>query len=137
MNCKNHFYFKSHSNKNEPATHRMLSREIMNLRISSLVNRLNWWQWCWWHRYIGDFMMVTDFRCWWQNHYVSDFSVMLVIFSICHQHPESATKFSNLSSTHLVSNIRHQRQCNRCNLGTRFYFVLWIEYSSWLKWIFE
>ena len=32
-----------------------------------------WWQWCWWHRYVGDFMMVTDFRCWWQNHYVGDF----------------------------------------------------------------
>ena len=40
------------------------------------IEKLNlavWWQWCWWHRYVGDFMMVTDFRCWWQNHYVSDF----------------------------------------------------------------
>ena len=26
---------------------------------------------------VGDFMMVTDFRCWWQNHYVGDF------FSLC------------------------------------------------------
>ena len=25
------------------------------------------WQWCWWHRYVGDFM--TDFRCWLQNQY--------------------------------------------------------------------
>ena len=32
-----------------------------------------WWQWCWWHRYVGDFMMVTDLRCWLQNHYVGDF----------------------------------------------------------------
>ena len=32
-----------------------------------------WWQWCWWHHYVGDFMMVTDWRCWWQNHYVGDF----------------------------------------------------------------
>ena len=31
------------------------------------------WQWCWRHRYVGDFMIVTDFRCWWQNHYVGDF----------------------------------------------------------------
>ena len=31
------------------------------------------WQWCWWYRYVGDFMMVTDLRCWWQNHYVGDF----------------------------------------------------------------
>ena len=22
---------------------------------------------------VGDFMMVTDFRSWWQNHYVDDF----------------------------------------------------------------
>ena len=26
------------------------------------------WQWCWWHRYVGYFMMVTDLRCCWQNH---------------------------------------------------------------------
>ena len=31
------------------------------------------WQLCWWHRYVGDFMKVTDFRCWWQNHDVCDF----------------------------------------------------------------
>ena len=31
------------------------------------------WQSCWWHRYVGDFMMGTYFRCWWQNHYVGDF----------------------------------------------------------------
>ena len=35
-------------------------------------------------------MMVIDFRCWWQTHYVGDF----------------------LSPTHLVSNIRHQHRCN-------------------------
>ena len=23
--------------------------------------------------YVGDFMMVTDLRSWWQNHYVGDF----------------------------------------------------------------
>ena len=27
---------------------------------------------CWWC-YIGDVMLVTDFRCWWQNHYVGNF----------------------------------------------------------------
>ena len=31
------------------------------------------WQWCWWRLDVGDFMMVTDFGCWWQNHYVGDF----------------------------------------------------------------
>ena len=45
------------------------------------------WQWCWWQRYLGDFMMLTDLRCWWQNHYVGDF----------------------------VSNIRHQHRCHLWN----------------------
>ena len=35
--------------------------------------KYRWWQWCWWHRYVGDFMMVTDLKCWWQNHYAGDF----------------------------------------------------------------
>ena len=29
-------------------------------------------QWCWWQRYVGVFMQVTDLRCWWQNHYSGD-----------------------------------------------------------------
>ena len=33
----------------------------------------NRWQWCWWHPYVGDFMMVTDFRYWWQNYFVDYF----------------------------------------------------------------
>ena len=31
------------------------------------------WQWCWWHRYVSDFMIITDLRCQWQNHYIGDF----------------------------------------------------------------
>ena len=72
---------------------------------------------------VGDFMMVTDFRCWWQNHYyvvdffryVGDFLNVLYrspISCIGHQHPESVTNISNLSPTHLVSNIRYQHRCN-------------------------
>ena len=38
------------------------------------------WQWCWWHLYVGDFMMMFEIRCWWQNHYVGYFFVMLMIF---------------------------------------------------------
>ena len=42
--------------------------------VTNFNNRWNgWWQWCWWQRYVGDFMMLTDLRCWWQNHYVGDF----------------------------------------------------------------
>ena len=46
---------------------------------------------------------------------LATFSVMLVIFLmylIGHQHPVSVTNISNLSPTHLVSNIRHQHRCN-------------------------
>ena len=47
---------------------------------------------------------------------LTTFFVMLVVFSmywIGPQHPESVTNISNLSPTHLVSNIRHQYRCNR------------------------
>ena len=60
-------------------------------------------------------MMVTDLRCWWQNHYVGDFFAMLVIFAmylIGHQHSETVTNISKLSPTQLVWNIRHQHRCN-------------------------
>ena len=63
------------------------------------------WQWCWWHRDIGDLMMVIDFRCWWQNHYVGDFFRYVGDFFnilIGHQHPESVTSITNLSPTHLA-----------------------------------
>ena len=46
---------------------------------------------------VGDFMMVTDLRCCWQNHYVGDFFRYVCNFlnvlnrsptsQTCHQHP--------------------------------------------------
>ena len=59
------------------------------------------WQWCWWHCYVGDFMVVTVLRCWWQNHklwfinYVGDFFRCVGDF---------------------ISNIRHQHHCNHFKL---------------------
>ena len=71
-----------------------LKREI---GYSMLVTTLCWWL------YGGDsFMMV-----WWQTHYISDFFVTLVTFSLLkigHQHPKSVTMISNLSPI-LVANI--------------------------------
>ena len=75
------------------------------------------WQWCWWHRYIGDFMMVTDFRCWWQNHYVGDFFLYVGDFlnvlnrsptpQTCHQHIWSPTSVTNIDVTKwLTPNVR-------------------------------
>ena len=33
------------------------------------------WQWCWWHRFVGDLMMVTIFRCWWHKKYIDDIPI--------------------------------------------------------------
>ena len=62
------------------------------------------WQWCWW-LYDGDWfeMLVAESLCW-------------RLFSLCwwfSQCIKSVTNISNLSPTHLVSNIRHQHRCNR------------------------
>ena len=46
-------------------------------------------QWC--QCYVGDFMMVTDLRCWWQNHYIDDYilspTAKLVTNTFCLKHP--------------------------------------------------
>ena len=36
------------------------------------------WQWCWWHRYVGDLKLGTISRCWWLNFDVGDIFWMLV-----------------------------------------------------------
>ena len=48
-------------------------RMLVTIVTKTSVSAMSRCQWCWWHRYVGDFMMVTDLRCWWQNHYVGDF----------------------------------------------------------------
>jgi len=45
----------------------------------------NWWQWCWWHRYVGDLMMVTilrilKFMMLVTKKYIGDIFCMLVTF---------------------------------------------------------
>ena len=54
-------------------------------------------------------MMVTDFRCWWQNHYVGDFFRYVSDFlnvlnrsptsQTCHQHIWSPTSVTNIDVT--------------------------------------
>ena len=51
----------------------LLTRLQHRQKLFNVFHIQYWWQWCWWHRYVGGFMMVTGFRCWWQNHYVGDF----------------------------------------------------------------
>ena len=50
---------------------------------------------------VGDFMMVSDLRCWWHNHYVGDF---FRYFGIGQQALKPVTDKK-------VSNIRHRHQC--------------------------
>ena len=40
------------------------------------------WQWCWWHRYVRDFMMVTDSNVGGRIIMLATFFIMLVIFSM-------------------------------------------------------
>ena len=71
------------------------------------------WQWYWWHYYVVDFMMVTDFRCWLPNHYVGDFFRYVGDFlkvlnrsptsQTCHQHIWSPTSVTNIDVTENVS----------------------------------
>ena len=58
---------------------------------------------------VGDFMMVTDFGCWWQNQYVGDFVRYVGDFlyvlnrsptsKTCHQHIWSPTSVTNVDVT--------------------------------------
>ena len=70
------------------------------------INITKRWQWCWWHRYVGDFMMVTDFRCWWLNHYVGDFFRYVGDFSnVSNRSPTSQTCLQHIWSPISVTNI--------------------------------
>ena len=93
------FLFDEHSNARRRIFEKIqehLNNEHPNIWKSG-------WQWCWW-LYDGDWLEMLVTNSWWQNNYVGDL--------IGHQHPESVIKISNLSLTHLVSNIRHQHRCN-------------------------
>ena len=106
-------YFKCHVTADDSFW--SLTRWAMHA-VSMLIHlRLfKWWQWCWWHRYVGDFMMVTDLRCRWQNHYVGDFFRYVGDFPnilnwsptswIGHQHIKLVTKTFGL-----------QHRCHRLN----------------------
>ena len=44
------------------------------------------WQWCWWHRDVGDFMLVTILGPWWQKKDVGDIFLHVGDMPIGHQH---------------------------------------------------
>ena len=60
---------------------------------------------------VGEFMMVTDLRCWWRNHYVGDIFLYVGDFpnvlyrsptsQTCHQHIWSTTSVTNIDVAHL------------------------------------
>ena len=91
-----------------PVTHSSLSTHPSVVWSSKGTLTFPWWQWCWWHCHVGDFNMVTDLRCWWQNHYVGD-SLCGDFLNVlnrsptsqtCHQHIWSPTSVTNIDVTH-------------------------------------
>jgi len=68
-------------------------------------------QWFWWHCHVGDLIMVTGLRFWWQNPYVVNFlrSWFLSIFQNGDQHLKLVTNtFRHLDAS---PNCWHQQQC--------------------------
>ena len=61
---------------------------------------------------VGDFMMVTGLRCWWQNHYVGDLFRYVGDFlnalnrsstsQTCHQHIWSPTSVTRIDVTYRI-----------------------------------
>ena len=103
-------YSKTHSSKRNfyGTSHRFWTSSVTSFQLSSLVSR---WQWCWWHRYDGDrFEMLVAELCW----------RLLTLCWWCYQCTKLVTNISNLSPTHLVSNIRHQHRCNHSRLYVAF-----------------
>jgi len=100
------------------------------------IHQKFWWQWRWWQQYVGDFMTVTDLRCWWQNHYVGDFfrylSDCFNVFNrspiswTCHQHILSPTSVTNIDVTEIFFwNFRSETLPIRFSKVTVNYFKLW------------
>ena len=58
---------------------RVVFSNWLNERLQAISNvlqrvgKIRGWQWCWWHRYFGDLILMTDLRCCWENQYVGDF----------------------------------------------------------------
>ena len=66
---------------------------------------------------VGDFMMVTDFKCWWQNHYVGDFFRYVGDFlNVLNRSPTSSTCHQHILSSIPVTNID---VIQKVNLGCR------------------
>ena len=85
------------------------SNWILHIKRTAMWWRRWWqcrWQWCWWHRYVGYFMTVTDFKCWWQNHYIADFFHYVGDFlNVLNRSPTSQTCHQHIWSPTFVTNI--------------------------------
>ena len=93
-----------------PISDRQMKVDGPTLRLLSDISGAgSRWQWCWWHRYVGDFMMVTDFRCWWQNHYVGDFF----------RYVSNFLNVSNRSPTSWIDHQHHKLVTNTFGLQHR------------------
>ena len=66
---------------------------------------------------VGDFMMVTDFRCWWQNHYVGDlFRYFGGFLTLLNRSPTSGIGHQQLKFVTNTFGLQHR--CNPKKLST-------------------
>jgi len=90
---------------------RASSRTIfLSLRVRIKSQSQKWWQWCWWHLYVGDFMIVSDLRCWWQNHYVGP--TIWRLFSIFWWFPQCIKSVTNILNPSPTTQTCHQNICS-------------------------
>ena len=69
----------------------------------STANGPNWWRWCWWHRYVGDWfqMLVAESLCW------RLFRYSLVIFFVGDLSPTSRIGHEHLKLVINTFGLRH------------------------------
>ena len=94
------------------------------------------WQWCWWHCYVGDFMVVTVLRCWrlfslcwWFFQCIKSVTNILnrsLTSQTCHQHISSPTSVTNINVTDL--DVHLNSSIEEGNVGYVFPRVIWLQF---------
>ena len=77
---------------------------------------------------VGDFMMVTDLRCWWRNHFVGDFFRYVGdFFNISNRSPISQICHQDIWSPTCVTNINVASE--RGDNGVKYHLVkvIWMD----------
>ena len=93
--------------------------------VDDIVMLLTLWWWLIWAD--GQIIMFSIFSLCWG--FSQCYKSILTIYWIDHQHPESVTNISILSSTQFVSNIQDHHRCSRTDC-IRVFCISFNEYSK-------